>query len=103
MYWFYDGFKYLGFPLKPNGYGIQDWGWMVAKIEAKINNWCNGGLLSGGRLNLIKSILETIPMFWHTLAYTPKGILEKIRKKVSRFLWSGKNKMKRFHLSSKRL
>jgi hypothetical protein len=28
---FIDGFKYLGFPLKPNEYGKNDWEWLVEK------------------------------------------------------------------------
>lgn len=38
---FNEGFKYLGFPLKPNGYGRKDWEWLIYKIEVRINNWCN--------------------------------------------------------------
>jgi hypothetical protein len=36
-----DGFKYIGFLLKENGYVKRDWLWLVAKIEKKINTWCN--------------------------------------------------------------
>ena len=32
------GIKYLGFILKPNCYGIEDWKWLVKKIENKIQN-----------------------------------------------------------------
>jgi hypothetical protein len=32
---------------------------------------------------MVKLIVEDIPMFWHTLIGIPKGVLEKIRKKVS--------------------
>ena len=33
-----EGFKYLGFKLKPNCYSFQDWVWLFKKIESKINN-----------------------------------------------------------------
>lgn len=28
-----EGFKYLGYRLKPNFYGIMDWHWLLAKVE----------------------------------------------------------------------
>jgi hypothetical protein len=50
----------------------------------------------GGRLTLVKSVLEAIPIFWHALAYIPKGVLEKIRKKVLNFSGQGREKFKVF-------
>jgi hypothetical protein len=32
-----DGFKYLGYVLKPNNYEIQNWKLLLTKIEKKIN------------------------------------------------------------------
>jgi len=39
---------------------------------------------------LVKSVLEAIPVYWLSLAWIPKGILETIRRICFRFLWSGK-------------
>jgi hypothetical protein len=36
-----DGLKYLGFTLKPNCYGKENWWWLVSKIEKIISLWCN--------------------------------------------------------------
>jgi len=33
---------------------------------------------------LVKSMLDAIPIYWHSLAFIPKGVLEKIS---FRFLW----------------
>ena len=33
------GFKYLGFYLKPLGYGIKDWRWFLLKFKKKLSNW----------------------------------------------------------------
>jgi hypothetical protein len=38
---FQAGFKYLGFYIKPSSYGINDWKWLSAKVEKRINLWCN--------------------------------------------------------------
>eukprot|EP01018_Ginkgo_biloba_P032610 Gb_14068 [translate_table: standard] len=86
---FNAGINYLGFCLKPNYYGTTDWRWLLSRIKQRISFWCNRWLSRGGRLILIKSLLETIPVFWHTMAYIPKGILEKIRKCCFNYLWKG--------------
>ena len=52
-----DGFKYLGFKLKPNSYSTQDWMWLYKKIESKISMWTNRLLSRGGRLVLLKVVL----------------------------------------------
>ena len=66
------GFKYLGFYIKPNDSEISDWKWIIAKVERRINFWCNMWLSSGGRLILVKSMLDAIPIYWHSLAFIPK-------------------------------
>ena len=58
-----EGIKYLGFILKPNCYRKEDWNWLLAKLEHRVNIWCNRWLSSAGRLILIKSILDAIPVY----------------------------------------
>eukprot|EP00253_Pinus_taeda_P030228 PITA_30228 len=82
-------FKYLGFWLKPVAYKKEDWHWLIAKIEARINHWSFRWLSRAGRLTLLKSVLLAIPVYWAALTWVPKGVLEKIRKICSRFLWAG--------------
>jgi len=38
---FNDGFKYLGFNLKPNNYGKEDQRWLLSRVEQNISFWCN--------------------------------------------------------------
>ena len=35
-----QGFKYLGFYLKDGASRMEDWHWLINKVEKKINNWC---------------------------------------------------------------
>lgn len=58
-----EGLKYLGFHLKPNDYQIKDWNWLIAKVECRINIWHHRWLSRAGRLVLIKSVLEAIPVY----------------------------------------
>jgi hypothetical protein len=46
---------------------------------------------------LVKFVMEAIPIFWHTLAHIPKGILEKIRKVCFNFLWKSSCEFKGTH------
>ena len=39
---------------------------------------------------LVKAVLEVIPVYWMSLSWIPKGILEKARQICLHFLWSGK-------------
>jgi hypothetical protein len=81
-----EGVKYLGFVLKPNNYGKADWRWLIAHIEKRISCWCNRWI-SCGQLTLVKSVLEVILVYWHLLAYIPKGVLTSIRKICFNYLW----------------
>eukprot|EP00253_Pinus_taeda_P023539 PITA_23539 len=89
-------FKYLGFWLKPVAYKKEDWNWLIAKIEARINHWSFRWLSRAGRLTLLKSVLLAILVYWAALSWIPKGVLEKIRKICSRFLWVGSAKESTF-------
>ena len=70
-----EGFKYLGFVLNPNAYSFEDWMWLYKKIEGRIGCWTYKFLSRGGRLVLLKAVLQSIPVYWATIAYIPKGIL----------------------------
>jgi hypothetical protein len=94
-----SGFKYLGYHLKPEASKAEDWGWLVAKIEKKIGLWCNQWLSIGGRLILVKSVLESQSVFWMSMELILKSVLNRIRQSMFEFLWSGqKAKHHRIHL-----
>ena len=82
------GMKYLGFHLKPCRYLKKDWDWLITKVEMRIKNWSFRWLSKVGKLILVKSVLESIPVYWMHF-WIPVGILERIRKICFKFLWSG--------------
>ena len=63
-----EGLKYLGFSLKANLYRKQDWYWLVGKVEKRLMVWSHKWLSRAGRLVLVKSILEAIPVYWMSLS-----------------------------------
>jgi hypothetical protein len=60
----------------------------LTKLEKGLNGWSFRWLSRAGRLTLTKSILESIPVYWMSLAWIPKGVLENIRRTCSLFIWS---------------
>lgn len=94
-----DGIKYLGYTLKPNGYSKINWAWLIEHVEHKIGLWCYRWLSLGGRLTLIKSVLEGIPIYWMTLYKIPKSILNFLKKYAASFLWSGNSLPGKIHLT----
>jgi len=72
------GMKYLGFLLKPNYYKIPDWIWLLQKVEKKIGHWTFRWLSLGGRMVLIKSVLQNMLVFWLSLAKVPAKIKHNI-------------------------
>eukprot|EP01018_Ginkgo_biloba_P027293 Gb_33895 [translate_table: standard] len=60
------GTRMKGFFLKPNAYGIRDWRWLIAKVEKRLEIWCNRWLSRARREK------ECIPLVkWQGVA-TPK-------------------------------
>lgn len=72
------GLKYLGFVLKPNNYLSHDWKWLLEKVEKRIKSRYNKWLSTTDRMVLIKSVIEPIPLYWTSLAWLPKGTLNKL-------------------------
>eukprot|EP00253_Pinus_taeda_P035540 PITA_35540 len=84
-----DGLKYLGYKLKPLGYKIAYWTWLISKLEKVLNTWYLKYLSRAGRLTLIKSVLEATLVYWISLAWIPRGILNRVQALYCRFLWQG--------------
>jgi hypothetical protein len=95
-----EGFKYLGFQLKLRASSPDEWHWLVRLFERKIGGWCNIWLSLGGRLTLVKAVLEGLAVFWMTLERIPKKVINSLRRLSSNFLWNGLGSKHSFHLCS---
>jgi hypothetical protein len=49
---------------------------------------------------LIKVVLESIMVYWNSIAAVPKGVLDKIHRVCFQFLWAGKKFPGGIHLAS---
>jgi hypothetical protein len=84
------GLRCLWYFLKSNNYIVVDWLWLIKKVEDSISCWRHKWQSLGGRLVLVKSVLEIIIVYWLSLDHVMKNILNKIQKWCFSFLWYGK-------------
>ncbi|KAK4384578.1 hypothetical protein Sango_3046200 [Sesamum angolense] len=81
--------KYLGIPLTSSRLTIADCRPLIDKVDARLAGWNNQTLSYAGRLQLIKSVLSTLHMYWASAFILPKGVLKTLEKKMRQFLWQG--------------
>ena len=74
---------------------------MLDKLKSKIQSWGATWLNKVGKIVLINSILDSMPIYQTSMLLAPKGTVTQIDKLLRRFLWEGgKNGEKKMHLVS---
>nr|GEU41753.1 hypothetical protein [Tanacetum cinerariifolium] len=79
--------KYLGVPLISSRLLSRDCKILVERVLNKIGDWKNKSLSFAGRLQLCKSILASIQVFWASVLVLHKGIVQDIQQHICCFLW----------------
>jgi hypothetical protein len=92
--------KYLGVPLVDNSLKKVAWEDLIAKLTKKMDNWAFRSLNLVGRLILVKSVLQTIPLYRFSTLTAPKFILRGIRNIQRSFLWGSSKDRKKWALVS---
>ena len=88
--------KYLGMPLGANPSRISTWKPVIEKFRKRLHMW-KGRLLSmAGRLCLIKSVLNSLPIYFMSVFKMPKGVGRLFSSIQRRFLWCGCTKQRSF-------
>jgi hypothetical protein len=82
-------FKYLGVPVGASPRRLSTWAPMVEKIRSKLNAWGNRHISFGGRLVLINSVMNSIPIFYMSLMKMPVQVRKKVVRIQRDFLWGG--------------
>ncbi|XP_057730273.1 uncharacterized protein LOC130945580 [Arachis stenosperma] len=88
--------KYLGILLGANPRLVKTWKPVIDKVEEKLSLWKAKILNKAGKLVLIKSVLNSLPVYYLSLYKMPMAVAEKLISLQRRFLWSkedGKNGM----------
>ena len=82
-------FTYLGFPLGDHMTKQSAWKPVMEKIQNRLASWKAKILSRAGRLTLIKSVLNSLPIYYMSMFKMPKAIALKIVRLQRKFFWSG--------------
>ncbi|KAK4384096.1 Retrovirus-related Pol polyprotein from type-1 retrotransposable element R2 [Sesamum angolense] len=81
--------RYLGLPLISSHLTISDCQPLFQKIDRRNNGWEGTSLSFTGRVQLIKSVLLALGVYWAMAFLLPKGVIKEIVKRLRNFLWKG--------------
>jgi hypothetical protein len=81
-------FKYLGLPVGANSRSLSTWEPMLEQLKKRLNSWGNKYVSLGGRIVLLNSVLNAIPIFYLSFLKIPVKVYKMVR--IQRdFLWGG--------------
>ncbi|KAL0408455.1 UNVERIFIED_CONTAM: hypothetical protein Sradi_1779900 [Sesamum radiatum] len=83
--------RYLGLPLFASRLTIVDCKPLLLKIDSRLKGWDGLMLSFAGRVQLIKSMMIALKVYWAMAFILPKMIIRAIEKRLRSFLWKGSN------------
>ncbi|KAL0294577.1 UNVERIFIED_CONTAM: Retrovirus-related Pol polyprotein from type-1 retrotransposable element R2 [Sesamum radiatum] len=81
--------RYLGLPLLASRLSISDCQPLLQKIETRIKGWEGVMLSFAGRVQIIKSVLSALQVYWAMAFILPKHVIKEIEKCLRNILWKG--------------
>ncbi|KAK1361049.1 hypothetical protein POM88_045523 [Heracleum sosnowskyi] len=95
--------KYLGVPIGVSHKKKVFWKPLIQKMDQKLASWKAQSLNEAGRLTLLKSVVESLPVYWLSIFKLPKGISKHMERLRRDFYWShykttGSQNKKKMHL-----
>nr|GFB67943.1 RNA-directed DNA polymerase, eukaryota, reverse transcriptase zinc-binding domain protein [Tanacetum cinerariifolium] len=82
-------FTYLGTKVGENMSRKEAWKEVVDKVLSRLSKWKTKTLSIGGRFNLLKSVLGSMPIFHMSIFKVPSYVLKTLESIRSRFLLQG--------------
>jgi hypothetical protein len=82
-------FSYLGLPVGANPRRCATWDPLIEHLRRRLRSWGNKHVSLGGRIVLINSVLNAIPIFYLSFMKIPATVLKKIVRIQREFLWGG--------------
>ncbi|XP_077219707.1 uncharacterized protein LOC143853893 [Tasmannia lanceolata] len=89
--------RYLGIPLFTSNLRAQDCWSLTGKIRRRISSWSSSHLSQAGRVELIKTVINSFQVFWASAFNLPKGVIHCLEKICRAFLWGHDPSQKKFH------
>ncbi|KAJ0621814.1 putative RNA-directed DNA polymerase [Helianthus annuus] len=88
-------FTYLGITVGANMNRIVNWRPIYDTLESRLASWKARNLSIGGRVVLLKSVLESLPVYFMSLFKAPCGVINGLEAIMRRFLWAGASNSKK--------
>ncbi|GKC76819.1 hypothetical protein Tco_1127593, partial [Tanacetum coccineum] len=82
-------FTYLGLPIGSNMNLTSSWNILVKHFQKRLSSWKANLLSIGGRLTLIKAVLESLSIYYLSIFKAPDVILKSLERLRSRFFLGG--------------
>ncbi|KAJ6332776.1 hypothetical protein OIU77_008765 [Salix suchowensis] len=80
---------YLGVPLLSTKLTRVDCNALLEKLTARIKLWTTATLSYAGRLQLIKSVLFSMQVYWSSMFVLPASVIRSLEGTLAAFLWRG--------------
>ncbi|XP_022030721.1 uncharacterized protein LOC110931643 [Helianthus annuus] len=90
-------FKYLGLKVRANMNRIINWQPVYETFRARLDKWKSHLLSIGGRVIIIKSVMESIPNYYFLLYKAPKKVILDLEAMIKKFLWGGSIEERKMH------
>ncbi|KAI3824227.1 hypothetical protein L1987_05677 [Smallanthus sonchifolius] len=82
-------FKYLGLTVGANMNRVSNWRPVYDIFEKRLSLWKASVLSIGGRVTLIRSVLESLPTYYLSLYKAPLKVIKDLEGLIKKFLWGG--------------
>lgn len=81
--------RYLGVPLAARRLTVMEYRGLIDRITTRITGWNAKFLSYAGHLQVIRSILCSILIYWVQMFYLPSTVIDEIEKRCRLYLWTG--------------
>ncbi|GFZ12923.1 violaxanthin de-epoxidase-like protein [Actinidia rufa] len=81
--------RYLGLALLTSKLKYSDCLPLIERITMRVKGWTNRALSFAGRLQLIKSILFSMQVYWASIFILPKRVIKEVNNILRKYFWSG--------------
>ena len=77
----------------------SDWKGVDERFQKRLSGWKGKLLSAGGKLVLINSVLNSLPLFMFSFFEVPREVLKKMDFYRSRFFWQSNENKKKYRLT----
>ncbi|KAA0062888.1 non-LTR retroelement reverse transcriptase-like protein [Cucumis melo var. makuwa] len=82
--------RYLGLPLLTGRLRSNDCAPLIQRITSRIRSWTAGVLSFAGRLQLVRSVLRSLQVYWTSVFLLPVSVHNEVDEILRSYLWRGK-------------